>query len=67
MLATSRETDKTERMQRKGLKQLLQVPISTSFTGVLKKTGLWPAKEYLEYSTMMLCHNILTSNSSPAR
>ena len=61
MLPASRETDKTDRMQSKGLKQLLQVPISTSITGVLEKTVLWPAKKYLEYSAMMLWHSIINS------
>ena len=45
----------------KSLKQLLQLPISTSTAGVLMKTGIWPAKEYLQYSTMMLYHSILNS------
>ena len=48
-------------MQRKALKQLLQVPISTSTAHVLMKTGIWLAKEYLQYSTMMLCHSIINS------
>ena len=39
--------------------QLLQVPKSTSIAGVLMETGIWPAKEYLQYSTMMLYHSII--------
>ena len=48
-------------MQSKALKQLLYVPISTSTAGVLIETGMWPAKEYLQYSTMMLYHSIINS------
>ena len=48
-------------MQSKTLKQLLQVPISTSTAGVLIETGIWPAKEYLQYSTIMLYHSIINS------
>ena len=53
--------EEIERMQSKTLKQLLQVPISTSTAGVLMETGIWPAKEYLQYSTMMLYHSIINS------
>ena len=57
----TREVEEIERMQRKALKQLLQVPISTSTAHVLMETGIWLAKEYLQYSTMMLCHSIINS------
>ena len=40
----TKETDEIERMQSKALRQLLQVPISTSTTGVLMDTWKWPAK-----------------------
>ena len=39
-----REIEEIERMQSKALKQLLQVPISTSTAGVLMETWKWPAK-----------------------
>ena len=55
----TREMEEIERMQSKTLKQLLQVPISTSTAGVLMETGIWPAKEYLQYSTMILYHSII--------
>ena len=37
-------------MQSKALKQLLQVPVSTSIARVLMETGIWPAKEYVQYN-----------------
>ena len=57
----TREIEEIERMQSKAIKQLLQVPISTSTAGVLMKTGIRPAKEYLQQSTMMLYHSIINS------
>ena len=57
-----REIEEIERMQSKALKQLLQVPISTSTAGVLMETGIWPPKEYLHYSTMMLYHSTINSD-----
>ena len=55
------QCDEVERMQSKALKQLLQVSISTSTAGVLMETGIWPAKQYLKYSTMILYHSITNS------
>ena len=57
----TREIEEIERMQSKVLKQLLQVPISTSTEGVLTETGILSAKEYLQYSTIMLYHSIINS------
>ena len=57
----TRKIEEIERIQGKALKQLLQVPMSASATGVLMETGIWPAKEYLQYSTMMVYHSIINS------
>ena len=48
-------------MQSKTLKQLLQVLISASTARAQMHTGIRSAKEYLQYSTMMLYHNIIDS------
>ena len=48
-------------MQSKKLRQLFQVPISTSTAGVMMETGMWPANEYLQYCTMRLYHSIINS------
>ena len=60
-------TREIDRMQSKELKQLQQVPISTSTTGVLIETGIWAAMEYLQYSTMMLYHGIINSEERVAK
>ena len=57
----TREIEEIEKMQSTVLKQLLEVPISTSTAGLLMETGIWPAKEYLQYITMMLYHSIINS------
>ena len=57
----TREIEEIERMQSKALKQLQQVPTSISTAGVLMETGIWPAKDYLQYSTMMLYHSKIKS------
>ena len=57
----TREIEEIERMQSKALKQLMQVPIPTSTAGVLMETGIWSAREYLQYSTMMLYYSIINS------
>ena len=45
-------------MESKAFKQLQQIPISTSTAVVLMETRTQPAKEYLQYNTMMLYHSI---------
>ena len=57
----TRGIEEIERMQSKALKQLLQVPISRSTAHILMETGIWIAKEYLQYSTMMLYHSMINS------
>ena len=57
----TREIEEIKRIQSKALKQLLQVPISTSTAEALMETGIWPAKEYFQYSTMMLHHSLINS------
>ena len=63
-----KDNDERNRRNRKNAKQITQtvtasrlVPISTSAAGVLMETGIWPAKEYLQYSTMILYHSIITT------
>ena len=63
-----KDNDERNRRNRKNAKQSTQtvtasrlVPISTSAAGVLTETGIWPAKEYLQYSTMILYNGIINS------
>ena len=39
----------------------MKVLISTLTARTLMETEIWPAREYLQYSTMMLYHNIFNS------
>ena len=60
-----KDNDKRNRRNRENAKQSTQTviasPISTSTAGVLMETGTWPAKEYLQYSIMILYHSIINS------
>ena len=39
-----------------------RVPVTTPSTSLLMETGIWPAKERTEYSTLTLIHSIINSN-----
>ena len=51
-----------EKIQNQSLKKMLQLPVTTHPYGLLMETGIWPAKERIEYSTLMLIHSIINSN-----
>ena len=55
------ELEKLEFTQCKCLKDLLNLPKSTSHLGIIWEVGCWPMKERLEYKQLMLFHNILHS------
>ena len=55
------EVDKFEGIQCKSLKELLNLPKSTSHLGVLWEVGCWPMRERIQYKQLMLFHNILHS------
>ena len=52
---------KIKKLQSTALKQLLQVPTATSTAAVLMETGIWSAKEHLQYNNMLLHHSIINS------
>ena len=52
----------TEKIQNYSLKKILRLPLTTPSTELLMETGIWRAKERIEYSTLMLIHNIINSN-----
>ena len=56
------EMQAIEKIQNQSLKKLLQLPVTTLSTGLLIETGIWQAKERIEYSTLMLIHSIINSN-----
>ena len=45
-----------ENIQNQSLKKILELPVTTPSTGLLMETGICPAKERIEYSTLMLIH-----------
>ena len=51
-----------EKVQNQSLKKILHLPVTTPSTDFLMETGIWPAKERIEYSTLVLIHNIINCN-----
>ena len=58
------EVQAIEKIQNQSLNKTLQLPVTKPSTGLLMlmETGIWPAKERIEYSTLMLIHSIINSN-----
>ena len=56
------EMNEIEKIQRRELKRIFNVPISTSYIGLIMETGTWPANQRIQYSIMMLYHNIMNSD-----
>ena len=46
----TRQSEEIVKIQSNALEELLQVPMSTSIARVLMETGIWPAKEYIQYN-----------------
>ena len=55
------EMNQTEKIQERALKRILNLPVSTSYIGLIMETGTWPANQRIQYSAMMLYHNIMNS------
>ena len=53
--------NETDKIQGRALKRIFNLPISTSNIGLIMETGTWPANQRIQYSTMMLYHNITNS------
>ena len=51
-----------EKIQERALKKIFNLPISISYIDLIMETGTWPAKQRIQYSTMMLFHNVMTSD-----
>ena len=56
------ETKEISKIQVSALKQILRLSKSAPNIGILYETGIWPIKERIEYSRMMLFHSIMNSN-----
>ena len=51
-----------EKEQNQLLKKIVHLPVTTHSTGLLMETGIWPAKERIECSTLTLIHSTIDSN-----
>ena len=58
------EMREREKIQGKPLKRIFQLPVSTTYTGIIMETGIWPAKQKIQYATMILYHNIKNSDDN---
>ena len=56
------EMNEIEKIQGRALKRIFNLPISTSYIGLIMETGTWPANQRVQHSTMMLYHNIMNSD-----
>ena len=53
-----------ERIQKKlgkALKRIFNLSITAPFIGLIIETGVWPAEQTINYSSLMLYHNIINS------
>ena len=60
---TATEIKEISKIQVSVLKQILHLPNSTPNIGILFETGIWPIRERIEYSTMMIFHSIMNSDN----
>ena len=58
------EMERLEKMQRKILTSICEIPNSTPYAGLLSELGIWPIELLAEYKRIMLFHHILTSDKS---
>ena len=56
------EIQNGEKIPGKALKRIFSVPITTPCIGLIIETGLWPAEQRINYSSLMLYHNIINSS-----
>ena len=59
---TKKEIKKLEQQQAKALCQIMEIPISTPYLGLLNELGIWRVEERLAYRRIMLMQNILKSD-----
>ena len=56
------EIQNLEKIQGKTLKRIFSLPIATPYIGLIIETGVWPAEQRINYSSLMLYHNIINSS-----
>ena len=52
------ETNEIEKIQGRALKRIFNLPISTSYIGLTMETDTWPANQRVQYSILMLYHDM---------
>ena len=57
-----KEIKNLEKVQAKALCQILEVPISTPYIGILSELGIWKVEYRIDYRRIMFIQNILKSN-----
>ena len=57
-----KEVKNLEKIQAKALCQLLELPRSTPYMGILSELGMWRIEERLDYRRIMLLQNLLKSD-----
>ena len=61
---TKKEIEQLERMQKDILTDMMDLPKSTPYFGLLSELGVWPFEQLLAYKRIMLLHQILTSDDN---
>ena len=56
------EIQNLEKVQGRALKRIFSLPITTPYIGLIIETGVWPAEQRINYSSLMLYHNIINSS-----
>ena len=56
------EIKELDRMQKKVLTEVLELPVTTPYYPLLMETGIWPIRHRIAYKKLMLYHNIIKSD-----
>ena len=56
---TKAEIQNREKIQGKASKRIFSLPITISYFGLITETGVRPAEKRINYSSLMLYHNII--------
>ena len=51
-----------KKIQDKVLKGIFILPITTAYIGLITETGVWPAKQRINYSSLMPYHNTINNS-----
>ena len=57
------EEKELEKLQSDMLKRILNLPLSTPYTGILMKTGIWPVMARINYASLMFFHSVINSSN----